>query len=107
MDEIVHYDFPAAFNRILSNSPPNSQIIYIGHSLGTSLALMYGAAFPAEAHRIMKIFVFMSPAYTLSNMISPYKMGAPMGDRLVVSNCFLIGKIHDQFVVQIYLDLRS
>ncbi|RZB40241.1 uncharacterized protein BDFB_003922, partial [Asbolus verrucosus] len=83
MDEVVNYDLPALFRTILAHSEPNSKIIFIGHSLGSTLALMYGAEYPEIAGKIMKLFLFMSPAYTLSNIKSPYKMGVPYGHAVV------------------------
>lgn len=85
MDEIVSYDFPAIFHTIREATGRKEKIIYIGHSLGTSLALMYGAEFPTDAKNNLKLLILLSPAYSLGNMISPYKMAAPYGDWIVVS----------------------
>lgn len=85
MDEVALLDLPSIFRTILSNIGQDSKIIFIGHSLGTSIGLMYGAEFPEEAKNIIHMFVFMSPAYTLRNMISPYRLAAPYGDFILVS----------------------
>ncbi|XP_015834987.2 uncharacterized protein LOC100141961 [Tribolium castaneum] len=79
MDEIVAYDFPASFNTILANTDPDGKIIYIGHSLGTTLSLMYAAEFPEVAKETLRMMVLISPAYTLANMKSPYRLAAPFG----------------------------
>ncbi|KAK9870871.1 hypothetical protein WA026_009829 [Henosepilachna vigintioctopunctata] len=79
LDDMVKYDFPAVFHQILSETPEGGQIIYIGHSLGTTLALMYNAQYPKEAKNIFKLTILLSPAYTLSNMLSPYRNLAPFG----------------------------
>lgn len=89
LNEMVQYDLPAIFQSILShtaNDGKNNQIIYIGHSLGTTLALMYGAEFPNQAKNIIKTFVLLAPGYTLKNIISPYKYLAPYGTIILVSN---------------------
>ncbi|XP_030745627.1 lipase member K-like [Sitophilus oryzae] len=83
MDEVALIDLPAIFHTILSHSEEGSQIIYVGHSLGTTFALMYGSEFPEEARNVIKMFVLLCPAYTLTNMISPYKIFAPYGDWVV------------------------
>ncbi|XP_076274567.1 lipase member K-like isoform X1 [Rhynchophorus ferrugineus] len=83
MDQVALIDIPAIFQTILSHTGADSQIIYIGHSLGTSFALMYGSEFPKESRRIVKMFVLLCPAYTLGNMISPYKVFAPYGNWIV------------------------
>lgn len=48
-------------------------IIYIGHSLGTALGLIYGAEFPDEAKSLVRLFILLSPSYKLGNMKSPYR----------------------------------
>ncbi|XP_060531539.1 uncharacterized protein LOC132705123 [Cylas formicarius] len=80
MDQVALIDLPAIFHTILTHTEGHHKIIYIGHSLGTTFALMYGAEFPDEAKDIMKMFVLLCPAYTLTNMISPYKYLAPYGN---------------------------
>lgn len=89
MDEIVAYDFPAMFSTILANTDPNGRIIYIGHSLGTTLGLMYSAEFPETARNTLRMLVLISPAYTLSNMKSPYRLAAPFGAAIMVSKLLL------------------
>lgn len=88
MDDVALIDLPAIFHAILSHTSMDNQIIYIGHSLGTTFALMYGSEFPEEAKSMIKMFVLICPAYTLSNMISPYKWFAPYGNWVVVSDIF-------------------
>ncbi|CAG9762366.1 unnamed protein product [Ceutorhynchus assimilis] len=83
MDDVALIDLPAIFHTILSHTSPDNQIIYIGHSLGTTFALMYGSEFPEEARSMIKMFVLLCPAYTLSRMISPYKVFAPYGNWVV------------------------
>ncbi|CAH1371140.1 hypothetical protein MTP99_012629 [Tenebrio molitor] len=83
MDEIVAYDFPAMFGTILANTDPNGKIIYIGHSLGTTLSLMYAAEFPEIARNTLKLMILISPAYTLTNMKSPYRLAAPFGSAII------------------------
>lgn len=87
MDEIALYDLPAIFARILAETGKDSKIIFVGHSLGTTLALMYAAEYPEEAQKSMKLFVMLSPAYTLKNMRSPYRNAVPFGDNIIVSDC--------------------
>ncbi|KAH1022245.1 hypothetical protein HUJ04_011669 [Dendroctonus ponderosae] len=83
MDDVPLIDLPAIFHTILAHSKPDSKIIYIGHSLGTTFALMYASEFPNEAKSIIKMFVLLCPAYTLKNMISPYEVFAPFGNWVV------------------------
>ncbi|KAG5875195.1 hypothetical protein JTB14_029369 [Gonioctena quinquepunctata] len=80
MDEIALLDLPANFQTILSNTAPGSKVIFVGHSLGTAASLMFSSEYPEVARNMMKMMVLLCPAYTLSNMISPWRMVAPMGN---------------------------
>lgn len=84
MDEVSHYDLPAFFEEIEKQTGQHGNIIYIGHSLGPTVSMMYAAAFPEKSHKTIKMFIYMAPAYTLSNMISPYKPMALMLPMLTV-----------------------
>ncbi|KAJ3659191.1 hypothetical protein Zmor_010893 [Zophobas morio] len=83
MDDIITYDYPALFSTILSNTNSNGKIVYIGHSLGTTLGLMYTAEYPDIAKNNLQMMIFMSPAYTLTNMKAPYKLIAPFGPAIM------------------------
>lgn len=60
-------------NLIAQETGNKGNIIYIGHSLGTALGLMYGAEFPDEAKSLVRLFILLSPSYKLGNMKSPYR----------------------------------
>lgn len=60
-------------NDIVHETGNRGDIIYIGHSLGTALGLMYGSEFPDEAKSAVKLFILLSPSYKLGNMKSPYR----------------------------------
>lgn len=85
MDEIALLDLPSMFRRILSYSPVNSKIIFIGHSLGSTVSLMYTAEYPEHSKNVLKMQIFLCPAYTLTNMVSPFKSAAAGGDLVYVS----------------------
>lgn len=84
MDEIAVYDLPAIIETIVKATGRKGEIMFLGHSLGSTVALMYATEFPEEAKENIRFFMFLSPAYTLSNMISPMKgMGPIMNQYLV------------------------
>lgn len=86
MDEISHYDLPACFDVIQRETGQYGNLIFIGHSLGPTISMMYAAAFPEISKKIIKMFIYMAPAYTLSNMISPYRSIALSLPMLTVRN---------------------
>lgn len=58
---------------VASKTGNHGNIIYIGHSLATTLALMYGSENAQEAKAMVKLFILLSPSYKLTNMKSPYR----------------------------------
>lgn len=62
---------------VSQHSGNKGNIIYIGHSLGTTLGLMYASEFPKEAKNTVKLFIHLSPSYKLANMKSPVKFLRP------------------------------
>lgn len=78
IDEMATIDMPMIMEFISKTTQRKGNIFYIGHSLGTTIGLMYAAEFPEKSAEHIAMFVFMAPAYTLSNMISPYKQIVPL-----------------------------
>ncbi|KAJ8978806.1 hypothetical protein NQ317_014276 [Molorchus minor] len=59
------------------HSKDKGKIIYIGHSLGTTAALMYASEYPDVAANTVGLFVLLTPAYKLTHMRSPYRLLFP------------------------------
>lgn len=72
-------------NLVRYHTWPKGKIVYIGHSLGTSAAMMYACEYQEHAKETVKLFIFMSPAYKLTNMRSPYRILMPLLRTAVVS----------------------
>lgn len=80
---------------LIANKTENKdKIIYVGHSLGTALGLIYASEFPDEAKSLVKLFVLLSPSYKLGNMKSPYKHFRTMFPTFRVTNQHLIFHFH-------------
>lgn len=73
MDELVKYDLPAMLEFVVSKTNRRGGITYIGHSLATTLALMYAAEYPDDAKATVELFILLAPSYKLTNMKSPYR----------------------------------
>ncbi|GJQ83201.1 hypothetical protein Trydic_g18227 [Trypoxylus dichotomus] len=78
IDEMATIDMPLIMEFIAKTTGRGGDIYYIGHSLGTTIGLMYAAEYPEKSAQLIRMFVFMAPAYTLSNMVSPYKKIIPL-----------------------------
>lgn len=85
MDEVAVFDMPAILDTVAVHTGQKGNIIFIGHSLGSTIALMYAAEYPEQSKEYIRLFLFMSPAYTLNNMISPMKGSAPFMNQWLVS----------------------
>lgn len=83
LDDLSLYDLPAMLELVAERTGQAGNIIYIGHSLGCSMGLMYGAHFPERAHKLLKMFMLLAPAHILSNMVSPYRAFAPYADLIL------------------------
>ncbi|CAH0560919.1 unnamed protein product [Brassicogethes aeneus] len=78
VDEIALIDVPLMLRLVTHHSGYRGKIIYVGHSLGTTAAMMYASEFPMEARKTVQLFVWISPAYKLTHMRSPYRVVFPL-----------------------------
>ncbi|KAF5291032.1 hypothetical protein FQA39_LY14465 [Lamprigera yunnana] len=67
LDDVSLKDFPAQLNYILQNNQRNGKIIYIGHSIGGSIPLMYASSFPQESNSVVKLFILLAPNGGMEN----------------------------------------
>ncbi|KAF5294554.1 hypothetical protein FQR65_LT10746 [Abscondita terminalis] len=61
VDDIGLYEITAELNYIAQINSENGKIIYIGHSMGGTTALMYASTFPEEAKHLVKLFILLAP----------------------------------------------
>ncbi|KAJ8915895.1 hypothetical protein NQ315_015508 [Exocentrus adspersus] len=78
VDEIALKDVPAMLQLVKYHTRSRNKMIYIGHSLGTTAALMYASEYPDAAANTVGLFVLLTPAYKLTNMRSPYRFLFPL-----------------------------
>ncbi|KAJ8927986.1 hypothetical protein NQ314_019514, partial [Rhamnusium bicolor] len=78
VDEIALKDVPAMLQLVKYHSGSKAKIIYIGHSLGTTAALMYASEYSDAAANTVGLFVLLTPAYKLTHMRSPYRFVFPL-----------------------------
>ncbi|KAF5294557.1 hypothetical protein FQR65_LT10749 [Abscondita terminalis] len=63
--EMGIYDVPAMIDFIYKKT--NQQIIYIGHSLGTTVAFIYGTTWPTIAQDKIRVVVSLAPTIYIKN----------------------------------------
>lgn len=84
MDELATIDLPSMLDYVTEKTNARGNILYIGHSLGTTMGMMYASAFPDKAKETVKLFLFMAPAHKLKNMVSPLRGAQPFADTIKV-----------------------
>ncbi|XP_048526593.1 lipase 3 [Dendroctonus ponderosae] len=78
VDEIAKYDVPAMLQLVQYHSGAKGKTVYIGHSLASSVAMMFASERPAFAESLVSLFIFVGPAYKMTHMRSPYRMFFPL-----------------------------
>lgn len=86
VDEIALIDVPAMLQLVSYHSGHRGKIIYVGHSLGTTAAIMYSSEHPDHARQTVQLFIWISPAYKLTHMRSPYRLLFPLMMTALVSD---------------------
>ncbi|KAK9720509.1 alpha/beta-hydrolase lipase region [Popillia japonica] len=74
--EMGIYDLPAALNYVSNINTQNGKIIYIGHSMGTTMFFIYSSLFPKEASQI-EVMVAFAPVAYMTHLRSPVRYLAP------------------------------
>lgn len=78
------YDLPAALNYVSNINTQNGKIIYIGHSMGTTMFFIYSSLFPKEASQI-EVMVAFAPVAYMTHLRSPVRYLAPFSKDFEVS----------------------
>ncbi|CAG9861082.1 unnamed protein product [Phyllotreta striolata] len=78
VDDIALKDIPAMLQLVSYYSRDRGKIIYIGHSLGTTLGMMFASEYPDFAANSLSLLVMMSPTYKLPNIRTPYRFLFPL-----------------------------
>lgn len=73
MDEIAGYDLPAAFKLISMKTGSRKSIIYVGHSMGTTLSYLYASSDEEHRDGYLKGLISLAPVETLQNMRGLFK----------------------------------
>ncbi|KRT84017.1 hydrolase, partial [Oryctes borbonicus] len=74
--EMGIYDLPASLNYVSNITKQGGEIIYIGHSMGTTMFFIFSSMFPKEAS-LIKIMVAFAPVAYMTHLKSPVRYFAP------------------------------
>lgn len=78
VDDIALYDVPAMLQTVRHYSGSPHKIIYIGHSLASTAAMMFASERPRVAKSMVSLFILVGPAYKMTHMTSPYRLLFPL-----------------------------
>lgn len=76
------YDLPASIDYIL-NTTNSSKLIYIGHSLGTTVFFVLCSSKPEYNNKIL-VQLSIAPVAMLSHTLSAFKYVAPYAEQIEV-----------------------
>lgn len=79
------YDIPAALSHVSNITGKGGDIIYIGHSMGTTMFFIFSSLLPKTA-QLIKVMVGLGPAAYMTHIRSPVRYLAPFSNDLEVSN---------------------
>jgi len=78
--EMGVYDLPAVLNHVSNVTGKGGEIIYIGHSMGTTMFYIFSSIFPELAKNTVKMMVGLAPVAYCTHMKSPIRYFAPFVD---------------------------
>lgn len=77
------YDLPAVLEFITKKTKRPGEIIYVGHSLGTTMFFIYSSVFKSANTMVSKM-VALAPAVYMNHVRSPIKYLAPFSNEIEV-----------------------
>lgn len=77
------YDLPAVLTFIGEQTNKTGEIIYIGHSMGTTMFFVYSSLYK-NATRTVKMMVALAPVAFMSEVQSPIRYLAPFANDIEV-----------------------
>lgn len=78
------YDLPAALAYV-SKIRNDSKIVYIGHSMGTTMFYVFASEQPENADKLISAMFSLAPIAFVDHMKSPLRLLTPFINRLEVS----------------------
>lgn len=82
------YDLPASLSYVSNVTRQGGDIIYIGHSMGTTMYFIFSSLMP-EAARDVKVMVALAPVAYMTHIKTPIRYLSPFVNDVEVQNKFL------------------
>jgi pimeloyl-ACP methyl ester carboxylesterase len=68
LDVMAQKDIPSQLQLVANETGKAGEIIYIGHSMGTTLIFMYASEYPEETRELIQGFVTLAPVAYLNGV---------------------------------------
>lgn len=81
------YDLPAMLNHVSNITGKEGDVIYIGHSMGTTMFYVYASLFPEIASSAVRLMVGLAPVAYTTHIKSPIRYLAPWANDFEVCKC--------------------
>jgi lysosomal acid lipase/cholesteryl ester hydrolase len=78
-------DIPSQLNLVANATGKAGEIIYIGHSMGTTLVFMYASEYPEETRELIQGLVALAPVVYL-NGVPLIELVKPLTSLIIVNN---------------------
>lgn len=92
------HDLPAVLKFVGEKTKKKGQIIYIGHSMGTTMFFVYSSLFNATEN--VELMAALAPVSYMSDVQSPIKYVAPWANNIEVTKiCALSNTLYNKFFV--------
>ncbi|XP_017781333.1 PREDICTED: lipase member J-like [Nicrophorus vespilloides] len=72
LDDLGNYELPAVIDFIVKKTGKKEKIIYVGHSQGTTIGMIYDLLHPKHAKNNLEGFIFLGPVAFTSNLGIPF-----------------------------------
>jgi lysosomal acid lipase/cholesteryl ester hydrolase len=84
LDVMAQKDIPSQLQLVANETGKAGEIIYIGHSMGTTLIFMYASEYPEETRELIQGFVTLAPVAYL-NGVPIIEFAKPLALLVIVS----------------------
>lgn len=92
------FDLPAALDFVSKKTARPGEIIYIGHSMGTTMFFVYSSIYKNAKDTVQKM-VGLAPAAYMGHVRSVIKYLAPFANNLEVNNHFLSDELIFKIII--------
>lgn len=81
------YDLPACIDFIATRTGEKGNLIYVGHSMGTTISYIYSTVKRKHAEDNVKAIISLAPVAYMKNVMGAFRLLAPLAPLVAVRFC--------------------